>query len=345
MIHELLSRREVPALRSREEMLELLQREVYGYLPPKPESLEFRETAGEINNFCAGKVDMTRVEAVCVLEGREFSFPFWCVIPKEGGKHPFFVNLNFRPDVPDRYIPVEELVDNGYGVISAYYQDITTDDGDWDTGIAPGLCPNRPRKATDPGKIAMWAWALHRMLDYCHTKADVLDLQRSVVCGHSRLGKTALVAAATDTRFAFSYSNDSGCSGAAISRGKDGEHIREICSRFPYWFCENYLAYVDREAALPLDQHFLLASIAPRCVLVGSGSEDLWADPVSEFLSCVAAAPAFPGGFAAPDRLPEVGEGILNGRIGYHLRKGPHYFGRADWHRLMEFVAIHTAET
>ena len=79
------------------------------------------------------------------------------------------------------------------------------------------------RKPNDAGKIAMWAWAAQRVMDYAQTLVDVLDLKNGVVCGHSRLGKTALLAAATDERFAFVYSNNSGCSGAAVTRKKQGE--------------------------------------------------------------------------------------------------------------------------
>jgi len=92
---------------------------------------------------------------------------------------------------------------------------------------------------------------------------------------------------------------------------------------------------------MPFDQHFLVASIAPRFVLVGSATEDQWADPVSELLCCVAAGTAFPGGFCHPDRMPEVGEAWLEGGLGYHLRKGQHYFSRRDWQRLIQFVNLH----
>ena len=173
-----------------------------------------------------------------------------------------------------------------------------------------------------------------------------MDLRCAVVCGHSRLGKTALLTAATDERFAFAYSNDSGCSGAAITRGKRGEDVQKICTKFPYWFCPNYTAYMQNEENIPFDQHWLIAAIAPRYVCVGSASEDLWADPDSEMLACLAASPAFEAcgqkGFVCGNRFAEIGEAYLEGSVGYHLREGLHYFSRADWHRLIEFVKLHT---
>ena len=190
----------------------------------------------------------------------------------------------------------------------------------------------------------MWAWAAQRILDYAETLPDKLDLSRSVVCGHSRLGKTALFAGATDERFAFSYSNDSGCSGAAIARGTapGGERVADICRNFPFWFCENYKKYCNNEENMPFDQHYLVASIAPRKVLIGSASEDKWADPLSEMLCCVASSPAFVNGFKYEDRPPQIDDKFFDGDIGYHMRKGLHYFSREDWLRLIEFVNLHS---
>ena len=342
MIAELLKERGLPPLASREEMLELLQREEYGYLPPRPETLSFRVQANVILNFCAGKATCDKVTAEGTVGGKPFSFPFYVTLPTEAGKHPFFVHINFRPDVPDRYMPTEELVDNGFAVLSFCYKDVTSDDGDFENGLAATLFDGGCRAPADAGKIAMWAWASHRVLDYAETISDRLDLGRAVVCGHSRLGKTALFAAATDTRFTHAYSNDSGCSGAAITRGKRGETAEAIYRVFPYWFCENYEKYGNREDTMPFDQHHLIAAIAPRPVLVGSATEDEWADPLSEMLSCVAASPAFARGLVYEDRLPTAADAYLEGDVGYHLRRGRHYFSREDWARLIRFVTLHS---
>ena len=332
----------LPKLLPREQMLQTILAEVYGYLPPNPDSIHFEIGKNEIPNFCAGKATCDRITAVCELNGRVFSFPFYATTPTDGGKHPFFININFRDSVPDRYEPTEELIDNGFAVFSLYYKNVTSDDGDFTNGLAGILYPNGMRKNhTDCGKIAMWAWAAQRVMDYAQTLTDSLDLSCGIVCGHSRLGKTALLTAATDERFAFAYSNDSGCSGAAITRGKQGETVKDICHRFPYWFCENYKQFMDNEDTMPFDQHYLVAAIAPRKVLIGSASEDLWADPTSEQLCCFAASPAFGKGFVCPDRVAAVGEAFLAGDIGYHLRKGTHYFSREDWNRLIQFVNKH----
>ena len=340
MLNELLKQRNLPALKSREEMLAILLVEEYGQLPPKPESLTF-EDAGPIHrSISAGRASCHKIIAHCVVNGKPFDFPFAAILPQDGGKYPFFVQLAFDGNIPNRYLPAEELVDNDFAILTVDYRDVSSDNGDMTNGLAGVLFEDGKRKPNDPGKIAMWAWAAQRLLDYAETQ-ECLDMSCAIVSGHSRLGKTALLAGATDTRFAFAYSNNSGCSGAALSRGKEGETVAKICNRFPYWFCENYLKYADNEDAMPFDQHYLLASIAPRYACVGSATEDLWADPTNEYLCCVAAKEAFEGDFAHPDRLPRPDETFLQGKLGYHLRTGTHYFCRPDWHRLMEFVKKH----
>ncbi len=338
---ERLKKLSLPQLRPREEMLRILQEEEYGFLPAKPDSVSFTVQSNTVSNFCAGKAVLSKVTAICKTGDKEFSFPFYATVPTSGGKHPFFVHINFRDLVPDRYMPTEELVDNGFAVFSFCYNDVTRDNGDYSSGLAGVLFEDGKRKDNDPGKIAMWAWASHRVMDYAETLSDVLDFEHSVVCGHSRLGKTALFAAATDERFAFAYSNDSGCSGAAVSRQKRGESVGRICEVFPYWFCENYQKYKNRESEMPFDQHYLAASIAPRKVCIGSASEDLWSDPEAEQLCCEAASGAFEKGFVSNGEFARIGEEFFEGDVGYHLRGGLHYFGREDWQKLIKFVKMH----
>ena len=341
LLNEMLNERNVPDLKSRDEMLCVLQNEVYGFLPPTPDSISFKVTENTICNFCAGKAVLNKVITECRIGSKCFSFPFYATLPTDGKKHPFMILINFRDCVPDRYMPTEELVDNGFAVLSFCYQDITNDNHDFTDGLAGVLYENGVRKDNSAGKIAMWAWAAHRVMDYAERIDDILDMNYSIVCGHSRLGKTALFTAATDERIKFAYSNDSGCAGAAITRDKKGETIKDICKNYSFWFCENYKKYIDNEHNMPCDQHFLVASIAPRKVLIGSASEDEWSDPISEQLCCLAASPAFNKGFISSNETAQIGEEFFEGDIGYHLRKGLHYFSREDYIKLIKFVNIH----
>ena len=345
MYSDLLKARDIPALRSRDEMLAVLQEEEYGHMPPQPEMLAWTMQKEVVYKFGGDKACYYRITLQYTLNGKNGAFPVECVIPKKPGKHPFFIHINFQPGLPHRYNPTEELIDEGFAVLSFCYEDVTKDNADWTDGLAGVLYPEGKRNhPTDPGKIAMWAWAAQRVLDYAQT-LDCLDLDGAIVCGHSRLGKTALLAAATDERFAFVHSNDSGCSGAALARGNARETVARICELFPYWFCENYLKYAGNEEKMPFDQHYLLGAIAPRYVSVGSAEEDVFADPLSELLACVGASESFEAcgadGFLYEECALSGTVQFQKGSIGYYMRPGTHYFSRDDWHYLIAFVRTH----
>ncbi len=343
MLKQMVKERNLASFLSKGEMLDIMQEQVYGYMPAKPEKLEF-ELVSEDMAFCAGKAPLKSMIAHTTVNGKEFSFPFNAVIPKGKGSYPIIIHINFRPDVPDKYMHTEEIIDNGFAVLSFCYSDVTSDDSDMTNGLAGVLYQNGERGDADAGKIAMWAWAAHRLMDYAEAVPE-LDTTRSAVCGHSRLGKTALLTAATDERFAMGYSNDSGCSGAALHNKDAGETIKDITDRFPFWFCKNYYKYRGMDNEMPFNQHYLTACIYPRRIYVASAVEDLWADPTSEFLNCVAVSELYESrnmiGFVHHNKLPAVGEKFHEGHVAYHIRKGRHYFSREDWLYMMEYMHKH----
>ena len=329
---------------TRAEILALLREHEYGFFPCEADEITFKEGPTD-GNFCAGKVYTSVVEAIARFGEREFRFPFRVTVPKSDGPHPFFVYIAFSDAPSDKYLPMEEITDRGFAVLSFCYNDVTADKIEnnprYDSRIFDVLYGGTPVPKNGCGTIAVWAWAASRVMDYAVTRTD-LDLGRAGVLGHSRLGKTALLAGASDTRFTHVFSNDSGCSGAAITRGKEGERIAEITKTFPYWFCENYHAYAGREEDLPFDQHFLLSAVAPRKVYVGSAVGDIWADPQAEYQSCVAASAAYEAlglvGLVSSVDVPSVGDAFPEGNVGYHLRGGTHYLSREDWNRYMDYL-------
>ena len=335
----------------RKEIIDILQSELFGYMPPDPEEVFFEELpCREIGNenFCAGKASVKKICIHTKILGKEFSFPMVAVVPKGKKDLPFFIHINFRNSVPDQYMPTEEIVDNGFAVFSFGYGDVTSDNTDFTNGLAGVLYNDRERKSSDCGKIPMWSWAASRVMDYCQT-LDCLDFSKSAVVGHSRLGKTALWTGMMDERFQFAISNNSGFAGAGLSRNRadreKGEHrcSAEFCVKHHMqWFCDNYRKYENKEEEMPYDQHFLVAASAPRYVYVSSAELDFWSDPNSEYLSCHEVGKVYERlgltGFVHPDRYPEPFESFHEGRVGYHIRHGEHYLSREDWQQFFAFI-------
>jgi len=352
----------------RPEVLELFRQHVYGRSPGAPENIDFDiYEQGQTGSAVRKQITIT------VTAGKKSQrLDMVMFLPTEAKKPtPVFLLLNFKgnhaisPDsaieqpkseIPARYsppekfrgeakdrFPIEAIVARGYGVATIYCGDIDPDyHDDFKNGVhALYDSKNRPDDAW--GTIAAWAWGLSRAMDYFEDDDDV-DHKHVAVLGHSRLGKTSLWAGAQDDRFAMVISNDSGCGGAALSRRQIGETVGRINDIFPHWFCENFKQYNNNENALPVDQHMLISLIAPRPVYVASASEDRWADPHGEFLSCVYAGPVyklFDLQGVGKNKLPEPDKPILSGYIGHHIRTGKHQLTPYDWNAYMDFADKH----
>ena len=358
MLKELISARGLPPLmrmndgapvnsaedweKRRAEILDIYHREVYGVTPPAPDHVDaclmpYTDYEAFGHKACQEVIHLSFMTP----KGR-FWFPITLIRPYAVEKAPVFVYPAFRRDIPDKYLPAEEIIDRGFAIATFLYTDVTSEspfkDDPQPGDSIDGLQKMYPMEGGAAwGKIGVWAFAASRVLDYLETRGDI-DASRACVIGHSRLGKTALWCGAQDQRFTMVVSNESGCAGAALYRDKIGEVIGDVF--FPGWFCPNYMNWCDKEHDMPFDQHMLLSLIAPRQLYVSSAEEDKWADPESEFLACAAASPAWEihgkPGLVTPDNLPAVNAPLAKGGIAYHVRAGSHFHSRTDWNWVMD---------
>lgn len=324
----------------RAELLEIFAAEEYGRFPRKNYKVTGERISRSDRDY-AGKVT-TSVVRLTISDGeKNFSFPVTLHFPNVDKKVPLFIFINFRSDSPDKYMPVEEITDRGCAICMIYYDNISLDKNEFESGVASVY----PRPEYDWGKITMWAWSMSRAADYLLSDPEWsarFDPEKLASIGHSRLGKTSLWCGANDERFKYVFVNDSGCSGDAVTRAKTGEHVADITKNFPYWFCGGYFKYINNEDAMPFDQHFLVACVAPRKVYGGFAKNDTWADPYSQYLSYKLADGVWKllgqNGLAAPDRYPEADEIFAEGSIGCHMRSGDHALSRYDWNRYIDFI-------
>jgi hypothetical protein len=354
----------------RAEILRLYEESVYGAFPAA--NVELKVTAKDEEVDALGGLATRRQYTLTFSNGtRSHDVALLLYVPSRSGASPApaFIGLNFggnhtvHPDpgitvnpakptargaASSRW-PLETILTRGFALATIYYGDIDPDISG--NVFTDGIHPLFYREghvepaAGEWGAIGAWAWGLSRGLDVLEAEPGV-DGDRVAVLGHSRLGKTALWAGATDSRFALVISNNSGCGGAALYRRCYGERIHHICRRFSHWFCRNHRAYAEREADLPVDQHMLIALMAPRPVYVASAEKDRWADPRGEFLSAVHASAVYRmlGKEGLPVKeMPPLDQPV-HGTIGYHIRSGKHDLTAYDWAQYLDFADAHLRE-
>lgn len=361
----------------RPELKRLFQHYMYGYAPAEPDKVEAKLEREDREAFggkatlkevtiAFGPPDMPRIHLLIVVpNGRKTPAPVFVGMNFSGNhalvKDPAVrlptawmypgqlgVKNNLATDAGrGAQIDVwalEQSVNRGYAVATFYNGDIDPDRADVREGIQPRFQKNGRTKAGphDWGTIAAWAWGIRRAVDYLVTDKDI-DRDRIAVFGHSRLGKTALLAAALDERIALAIPHQAGCGGTAPSRGKVGESVKQINDRFPHWFNATFKEFNEQPERLPFDQHCLVALVAPRPVLFSNAVEDSWANPDGQFQVLKAADPVYRflgvEGLEASQR-PETGK-LIDSRLGYFIRPGKHSTTPDDWKVFLAFADKH----
>ena len=248
---------------------------------------------------------------------------------------------------------LDQSVERGYAVATFFSGDVVPDDKVLAEAALRKLraSGSEERGASDTATIMAWSWGFSRMLD-CLLTVPEIDGKRVAVVGHSRNGKTALVAAAFDERIALAIPSQAGCGGSAPDRVAPAlsapqangrpmvETIAVINKSFPYWFSGTFKEFGDAPARLPFDQHALIALCAPRPVLLSNATEDKWANPPGQFEMLRAADAVYrivAGDGLGAEKMPEVGV-LLNSRLGFFIREGKHSMTTPDWKVWLDFA-------
>ena len=339
------------------ELLDTFVREEYGRWPDASNYSVSFEAAEPDVLMMGGKAVRKRVRISYKGDSGSRSFVVTAFIPVCKKPVPAFLLIcNRLPDEnidPSRekksgFWPAEEIVDRGYAAITFWNGDIAPD---WNTGNTEGVfacfkgAKSRSRRFESWGTLAAWAWGASKVMDWIETE-PLINSKRVAVVGHSRGGKTALVAGVYDKRFAMACSNNSGCSGAKLNHIDlpKSESVDIIVRSFSYWFCPNYIRRVNREKEWNVDQHQFVALMAPRLVCIASATEDAWAGQEGEYFSGILASPAWElygkKGLVA-DAFPAPENPLQEGCISYHLRTGKHNLTPYDWKCYMDFADRH----
>lgn len=305
--------------RRRRELLDLVVGIEYGGLPPAPAG-----TTGErlhthkVERFLGAEHAQYRLTTG---PERPFSFLLDLLIPPGAGPFPVVLAGDGCWRTLTDEITLEVL---RRGWVLAQFNRVEIVPDNYDSARSSGLYRVHPEG--DYGALAAWAWGYHRCVDFLFA-LPVVDKNRIAITGHSRGGKTVLLAGATDERIALTAPNNSGCGGAGCFRwqNRGAETLADILRAIPYWFGPRLHEYVGRETELPFDQHALRALVAPRALLGTEALGDLWANPLGSWQSHRAAAELF-SFLGAPEQ------------IGFWCRDGGHAHGLADWTAFLDFA-------
>jgi len=364
--------------RRRPEIISFYKDSVYGAVPDMPYKTKFKTTK-LLPNFLNGKATLKEIE-VAVITKDTIVLNLLLIVPNQDLEHyPVFFGMNFfgnqtiHPDTNIRITnawvnnneklgtyankageasrgarqnrwPIDSIIAHGYALATMHYADVDADFNDYTNGLQSLFYASEQHKplSNEWGNISAWAFGYSRAVDYLMND-EFIDTNKIIVMGHSRLGKTALWAAANDKRIDMVISNNSGCMGAALTRRLFGETVKRITTKYPYWFAQNFMKYSNNESSMPIDQHMLLALIVPRPIYVASAEDDSWADPRGEYLSLYYASQAFSlYGYSplACTQQPAINQPLYYENSAYHIRVGKHDVTIFDWLSFMRYADL-----
>ena len=353
----------------------LLLKEVYGSTPPALTVSVVQETL-LADDLVDGKASL---KAVTLMFGddTDLTLDVHFVVPNSPGKHPVVLGAGFCPNhaalpydgvvPPDgadypgfcdgswadpifsfifgRHIsapPLEDLIDRGYAFAAYYPAELVADSSE----KAPAMLDAFPKGDMEHGPysaLSVWAWSASRILDYIETD-ETLDESKAVPFGHSRYGKSSLLAGVLDPRFAAVISHQSGTGGASLQKNDIGEPISSITENYPHWFAKGYADYAGNLDQMPFDQHALVALMAPRPLLLGNAARDQWSDPPGAFAAAQAASDVYELYGVDPFNAQNLKDFNAEAVLAYQFREGTHGITPEDWTPFLEWLDVQLAD-
>ncbi|MEM7370324.1 MAG: acetylxylan esterase [Bacteroidota bacterium] len=344
----------------RPEILSLFANLVYGQIPVPESPIQTTARVRQHEpNFLDGKATRKIVQLEFENKKGKASMDVLLISPNQiSAPVPVFQMISFdaadsdkmqlnpeQPHLLNNGWPIQEIIDRGFALVTTYHSDLVRhNEHEFRQGIHPLFFKTNQSfpKADEWGVISAIGWGAMRALDYLAAEPG-MDQNRVALIGHSKLGKATLWAAAQDERFAMAISIQSGCGGAALWRRRYGETLEKI-NRFPHWLATNSRKFTNQEEDLPVDQHMLLALIAPRPLYISSATQDGWADPRGEYLSAYHASEVyrFLGKKGLTDsNSPAPNQAINQQHVAYHIKEGRHRIDLFDWKQYLDFAEFH----
>ena len=348
----------------RDELIQLFRYYVYGFAPVTPAvTATVLEETAVLDGAAVHRTIELRVPS---LPDSAPTIPISLFLPAGGAAAPVVIGLNKYGNhaiLDDSSITksraatgergsrasvwrLSYLIERGYGLVGLHGGSIDPDRDDFTDGFHPAVDAREAGWPTGSewGTLSAWAWGIQRCVDFLQD-ADGVNPAQIVATGHSRRGKATLLAGATDERIAVVVPHQSGTGGTALSRANDQESIAAITSRFPHWFCDRFHGFAGRPDHLPIDQHMLMALVAPRALLDTQGARDYWANPGRALDALRAAAPVW----ELFDTAGMVGTGIKHGTpIGnepgdllHYRHDTEHRLGDPYWETILDFADHH----
>lgn len=344
------------------------EKEIYGPVPMELDGVEVSRRVVDAN-YAGGAGTLEEIDVRIGPGPQGPRFRIALALPKAsapGSKAPLLINENFCGNagtmgsealsdggcmdagfeasvirlIFGKYIikgPNAQILKRGYAYATLYAGPFAADNTAAAGPQLEALAKMLPADRAPTGVVAVWAAAYSWALDVLEADPRI-DASRTAIWGHSRQGKAALLAAAFDPRIEATISLQPGKGGGTLTRSYAGETVKQITKSYPHWFSPAYAAYADREKDIPIDQHQLVALVAPRPLMLGNGWKDVWSDPNGAFRAAAGADAVYK--LLGAKGLTQAGlkDRPNGGELEYFIRPGGHGVRVTDWDEMLNFL-------